>query len=84
VLNNVKKHLREIGHPAGDDRFWVDPCSSAVYFDGWKPECARWIPPPDPERVEPPAQARLWLVTTGWKLRRGLIDTAEVPRTNLS
>jgi hypothetical protein len=31
----------------------------------------------------PPAQARPWLVTTGWKLRRGLIDTAEVPRTKL-
>jgi hypothetical protein len=79
VLNNVKKHLREIGEGLAALSRWVDPCSSAAYFDGWKAECIDWIPPPDRSQAEPPAMPRLWLTRTGWK-RHGLLHTDELPR----
>jgi len=58
----------------------LDPCSSAVWFDGWKvPLQAReaWqrellaLP-------RPTATATVWLLTVGWK-RRGLLDRGESP-----
>src|SRR5215207_7801124 len=79
VLNNAKKHAAEQGRPLAHNRYWVDPCSSAAYFDGWKPECDIWIRPPDDGGKPTVARPELWLVTTGWR-RHGLLDPGELPR----
>jgi REP element-mobilizing transposase RayT len=75
VLQNARKHALQYGRalPAG----WLDPCSSAPWFDGWldpRPEvCAGETGPPC---VSP---ARTWLLATGWR-RYGLIGIEELPR----
>src|SRR5215213_7699026 len=79
VLNNAKKHAAEQGLALAKNRYWVDPCSSAAYFDGWKPECEIWIAPPDDDDDPMVVPAELWLVKTGWR-RHGLLDTGELPR----
>jgi hypothetical protein len=64
VLQNWAKH--------GDGgRF--DPCSSARWFDGWS------VPPQRDKEPCIVTSARTWLVTTGWKLRGGLIGPNERP-----
>lgn len=52
---------------------FLDPCSSAALFDGWKERGAprehrTWL-----------ARARTWLLTLGWR-RNGLLSTRELPR----
>jgi hypothetical protein len=65
---NAKKHV--VGAPN------VDPCSSALWFSGWK------VPPaqaPSDERGDSVTQApRTWLLATGWK-RHGLVVQNEHP-----
>ena len=78
VLLNARDHAAERGERLS--RPWIDPCSSAVWFDGWRQ------PPQVDEpwlrallaRPRPTAPARTWLLSTGWK-RWGLLDIAEVP-----
>ena len=66
VLKNGHKHFTEQGEVVPSR--WLDPCSSARYFDGW--EGAKVRPPPgDPPPVAPP---RTWLLNYGWR-RHGLI-----------
>jgi len=79
VIQNAKRHALEMLSlgPECLHRSWVDPLSSAAYFDGWRPECHRWIPPPDSEPPVMPPQ--FWPLKTGWK-RLGLIHTAEIPQ----
>jgi hypothetical protein len=68
VLLNDRKH-----NPVACDG--IDPCSSALWFDGWVPARA-----PTPSRDPTPVQAPLtWLASRGWR-RRGLIDPRESPR----
>ncbi len=67
VLNNARRH----GIDA--DRSWLDPYSSAQYFDGWRG--IRIKPPP---KEAPVVAADTWLLTTGWR-RRGLLQTDETP-----
>lgn len=69
VLMNIKKHS-----PSQCDG--VDPCSSALWFDGFVPGRGP-IPGRDPPPVRPP---RTWLASCGWR-RRGLIDPREYPRS---
>lgn len=78
VLNNERHHAFERGELL--DPAWIDPFSSAPWFDGWAtPLDARddavafalTLPSP----VAPPT---VWLLTTGWK-RHGLIATDEIP-----
>lgn len=71
VLQNAKKH----GEARADASF-VDPFSSAEWFDGWKdrrardgPEDGSWRPP----------RPRTWLLAVGWR-RRGLLLTTEAPK----
>ncbi|MEO1483806.1 MAG: hypothetical protein AAFU77_16985, partial [Myxococcota bacterium] len=54
-------------------RTFVDPCSSAAHFDGWKS-------PPDVPKHDPPTVAapRTWLLSTGWR-HHGLISSVETP-----
>jgi hypothetical protein len=69
VLMNIKQH-------SPDQCDGIDPCSSALWFDGFvpgrRPGSGR-APPP----VRPP---RTWLASRGWR-RRGLIDPREYPRS---
>jgi hypothetical protein len=71
VLNNVRRHAAQRRKVL--ERDWTDPCSSAVYFDGWK----RPLRPPVGR--DPPTEApRSWLLGVGWR-RHGLIAFDEVP-----
>ena len=68
VLMNFKKHRPH-------DRRDLDPCSSAPWFDGFRPS----LPPPD---APPPVwRPRTWLASTGWR-RRGLIAWTESPKAD--
>jgi REP element-mobilizing transposase RayT len=75
VLLNVRKHLVRDGVPLGRIRREPDPASSGRWFDGWR----------TPSKVVSEragacvAQARTWLLATGWR-RHGLIDLGECPR----
>jgi putative transposase len=68
VLGNARKHAAERGRrlPAR----WVDPCSSARQFDGWRQRV----------RLEPGvvAAARTWLLRMAWR-RHGLLDAHAIP-----
>jgi REP element-mobilizing transposase RayT len=67
VLSNFRQHEAERGERLARD--WIDPFSSAYWFDGWR----------DPVRLRerrqrelldvpcPTASATVWLMTTGWK-----------------
>src|SRR6266571_584745 len=65
VLMNLRKHR-------GGER-GLDPCSSAVYFDGWR-DPLQTAPPPAPV-----VRARTWLAAVGWR-RLGLLGLEERPR----
>ncbi len=74
VLNNVRRHVfKETGETCKRD--YLDPCSSAAYFDGWKPGPADPIPI---ERGSPVEPARTWLLNKLWR-RHGLVDVNTIP-----
>ena len=75
VLNNARRHADRLHHREAMTRTFVDPCSSAAYFDGWKSR--RHVPQPEGE--PPVAEARSWLLTTGWREHHPLISTGETP-----
>jgi len=70
VRNAMIYILRNNQHHGQRD--WIDACSSAPWFDGFKA-------PFEPRRNPPTAAPRTWLATVGWR-RRGLIDLTELPR----
>ena len=72
VLNNARRHAAQ--DDATYPRVWLDPCSSAPYFDGWRDRRS----PCPPAAGDPVAPARSWLLRTGWR-RRGLIALHEIP-----
>jgi REP element-mobilizing transposase RayT len=73
VMQNARRHGEEL------DRRWggIDPFTSAWYFHGWADDSWRRSVVP---AVGPPpvADARTWLLTTGWRRHR-LIGTRERP-----
>jgi putative transposase len=78
VLLNARHHAAERGEKLYRD--WVDPFSSAPWFDGWKAPIrsqAEWL-----VRLRklprPTAQPRSWLLRVGWR-KRGLLAFDEVP-----
>jgi len=80
VLNNWRRHGEHRAHP----EWRTDPFSSADFFDGWtesqdrpRPKRPRpwWL---GPEETPPVADARFWLLTTGWRMY-GTIGTRETP-----
>ena len=75
VLANRRHHASEA--LASD---WFDPCSSAVWFGGWKEPLPTHEPWMRDLLAEPVAvaDAHSWLLTTGWRLR-GLLSVQEAP-----
>ena len=70
VLLNSRKHARERGRQYPPD--WMDPCSSAASFDGWRHTPGRRAGGTNL------AKPHTWLATTGWR-RHGLLSPAEIP-----
>ncbi len=70
VLNNARKHA---GRRQKFKAHWVDPCSTAGAFDGWKstPRC------PDDSAPRMP-RAGTWLLRVGWR-KRGRIPIDDIP-----
>ena len=88
VLQNGVKHARDEGHIARGQGVWIDPHSSAAFFDGWHPRCQRSIPKVDAPAhplhgwgppATPVAQPSTWLLRKGWLKAGGPIDVREVP-----
>ena len=76
VLLNRKHHDTQTRF----DRYWIDPWSSAAWFDGWSEPIrgAHWkhelVAMPPPTR-----RAATWLLATGWR-KRGLLRFDEAPK----
>jgi REP element-mobilizing transposase RayT len=79
VLLNGRHHAAERGDVLA--RGWVDPYSSALWFDGWKSAIrsdAPWLR--ELRRMGcPTATPRTWLLSVGWRRGGGLIDIDDVP-----
>ncbi|MEQ9498026.1 MAG: hypothetical protein RIT81_14240, partial [Deltaproteobacteria bacterium] len=72
VLNNFRKHEAQRGRRLAPG--FIDPCSSAAAFDGWRERDA-----------EPSTLARAvgWMLRKGWR-KRGLLSVAAVPGEGLA
>jgi hypothetical protein len=71
VLTNGKKHLAAFGHKLPEG--WVDPCSSAPWFDGWTVGGPLlYLPGP----IAPPGT---WLLAVGYQRAGGPIAPDELP-----
>jgi REP element-mobilizing transposase RayT len=80
VLQNAKKHALQYGKPYPRD--WVDPCSSAAWFEGWTPD-SQWriqCELGEPTGPRPVGRPGTWLLGVGWR-RAGLIGLDELPRS---
>jgi len=67
VLSNYRQHEAQRGE--GLARDWIDPFSSAYWFDGWR-EPVRLREARQRELLDvpcPTAAATVWLLTTGWR-----------------
>jgi REP element-mobilizing transposase RayT len=77
VLLNGRKHGEHLKVTASRGAPWIDPFSSAYYFDGWlgRADGRLGQPPPGPPPVAAP---QTWLLSIGWR-RIGLINTSYTP-----
>jgi len=75
VIGNFKRHAKERGEKL--PRHFVDAHSSWAWFDGWRDLPAYLERRAEKERAGPrvAAQAKGWLLTSGWR-RRGLVALA--------
>jgi REP element-mobilizing transposase RayT len=78
VLLNGRKHGEHLAATGSQDASWIDPYSSAYYFDGWlgRPTGRLGRPPPG---SPPVAEPQTWLLSTGWR-RLGLISPSYTPK----
>jgi REP element-mobilizing transposase RayT len=79
VLSNYRQHEAERGERLARD--WIDPFSSAYWFDGWR-DAVRLTEPRQRALLDvprPTAPATVWLLTTGWR-RWGPLAFDEVRR----
>jgi REP element-mobilizing transposase RayT len=73
VLKNFEKHAVAIPDRGTEPREGIDPLSSARWFGGWaEPLAASALAPPV-------AEARTWLLGTGWQRGGGLVARHERP-----
>lgn len=79
VLNNARHHAAERGEALPSN--WIDPYSSAIWFDGWSPPLVLDQPwKHDLLAMQPPTvRPTVWLLTTGWKQVHGPIGIDEIP-----
>lgn len=78
VLLNARHHAAQRGQRLAQR--WIDPCSSAAWFDGWREPIdvrAPWLRTPVAAE-RPTATPRTWLLGIGWR-RWGPIAFDEVP-----
>ncbi len=77
VLNNTRHHVPALA----SDPTWIDPCSSAPWFDGWAQPIAPDSGPIRELVQQPPptARPRTWLLSVGWR-RHGALRFDDVPR----
>jgi hypothetical protein len=83
VLNNFRRHADQSGPPL--PLAFIDPCSSAGFFEGWDPEWTH--APPDRRAFRDPwphlqrgiLPAQSFLLRRGWK-RHGLLRPFEMPK----
>jgi REP element-mobilizing transposase RayT len=73
VLCNRKHHAAEKKF----DKLWIDPFSSAPWFSGWAQPIRSQRDLVDD--AKPTADATVWLLTTGWKIRHGPLRFDERP-----
>jgi REP element-mobilizing transposase RayT len=78
VLNNARHHAGEMNEHLADD--WIDPCSSAAWFDGWAQPVVgdTWWKRELLESPAPTAAPRTWLLAVGWR-RHGALRFNELP-----
>jgi putative transposase len=80
VLLNARHHAAEHGRRLARD--WIDPYSTAPWFDGFASSHHRATAPPWLAYLRslprPTAPPRTWLLAIGW-LRHGLLALDEVP-----
>jgi REP element-mobilizing transposase RayT len=73
VLLNGRRHGEDRGVPLPER--WVDPYSSARYFEGWR----EYVDPPD-DTSPLVGEASFWLLKEGWRrARKGRISIVEFP-----
>jgi REP element-mobilizing transposase RayT len=78
VLLNGRRHGEDRGHPRPER--WIDPFSSARYFDGWRESIESGAGPPAMDEEAPVRPPRSWLLKAGWRRGRGgLISILETP-----
>jgi REP element-mobilizing transposase RayT len=77
VLNNQRHHAYE--EHASYPRATVDPCSSAMFFDGWTVRPRPWAAEPAAGTGPPVAPARTWLLQVGWRRGGGPISPDHIP-----
>jgi len=75
VLCNTRKHNAELLVPKSLPRSWLDSCSSAELFGGWKGRAA----PEAPSGGDPVVSPETWLLRTGWT-RHGSLPTDHLPQ----
>jgi len=71
VLNNSRRHA-----PGRFSTYWIDPCSSAPWFTGWRIVVRE--PWARPEGEPPVVPAQTWLLTKGWQRVGGLLAPGEI------
>jgi REP element-mobilizing transposase RayT len=76
VLNNSRRH-----HPERFNAYWIDPCSSAPWFTGWRTVLRE--PWARAEGDPPVVLAETWLLDKGWRLVGGLLSLGEVGAVHL-
>ena len=83
VRNALRYVLLNRKHHAAEKRFargWIDPCSSAIWFTGWKRTiCISDAIEPIATEPRPTALAHTWLLKEGWRRRSGLLDYDDTP-----
>jgi REP element-mobilizing transposase RayT len=76
VINNARRHGEHRDVLPHQLPTWLDPYSSARYFDGWHERCAMSMPPPG--EPCPVAPAETWLLAQGWR-KHGTVPMNTMP-----